>query len=148
MRKTFAILGFWVPAIPLCPRGYAGTTCPELREIIFNQILTDPTDGYKFVLRGQFHLKIAANAVFGQIALNIAGWKLNGAAIISGGDDIFGDTLVDAEKLLVTQVKSETDKLIAGHVNSTVPVETGTVEEQINVDFAKRRYALPVADGS
>jgi hypothetical protein len=56
--------------------------------------------------------------------------------------------LVDAEKLLVTQVKSETDKLIAGHVNSTVPVETGTVEEQINVDFAKRRYALPAADGS
>ncbi|PPD29966.1 MAG: hypothetical protein CTY19_16490 [Methylomonas sp.] len=33
MRKTFAILGFWVPAIP------TGTTCPVLREIIFNQIL-------------------------------------------------------------------------------------------------------------
>lgn len=110
--------------------------------------LANTADGYKLVLWGQFHLKMTPNTVFGQVALNISGWKLNSAAIIGGGDDVFCDTLINAEKLVITQVKPETDVLITGHNKHTVPVEKPAQLQQINVDFVKRQYGLPKADDS
>ena len=77
--------------------------------------LADAADSHEFVVWSQFHLKITLDAVFGEIPLDIAGRKLNGAAIVGRGDDVFGQALVDAKKLIVIQIESETDELIADH---------------------------------
>jgi hypothetical protein len=66
--------------------------------------LSDAANRHEFVVRGQFHLKITLDAIFGQIPLDFAGRKLNSAAIVGGGDDVFGKALVDAKKLIVTQI--------------------------------------------
>lgn len=85
------------------------------RDIKICQSLSDAANGHEFVVWGKFHLKITLDAFFGQISLDIACRKLNGATIVGRGDDVFGKALVDAKKLIVTQIKSETDELITGH---------------------------------
>jgi hypothetical protein len=87
----------------------------NLSKDLISTSLADSANRHEFVVWGQFHLKIALDAIFGQIPLDFAGRKLNSAAIVGGSDDVFGKALIDVKKLIVTQIQSETDKLIAGH---------------------------------
>lgn len=79
--------------------------------------LSDSINGDKFVLRGQLHLKMALDAGFGEVALNIASRKLDAATVVCYGGDIFGNALVDGQELVVAKVESKADELIAGHKN-------------------------------
>lgn len=70
-------------------------------------------DADEFVLGIQFHLEVALYAGFCQITLNIACGEDDASSVVGTGRDGLGNALVNAKILVVTQIESKANEIVA-----------------------------------